>query len=107
MSIKHQIITIVIVVIATAITRFLPFILLSKNAKTPKYIQYLGETLPYAAIALLVVYCIKDVSIITYPFALPECISILFIVFVHLKKGNMFISIGGGSLLYLFLLQCL
>ena len=106
MSVKHQIITILIVVIATAITRFMPFLLFSKSAKTPKYIQYLGDTLPYAAIALLVVYCLKDVSIMTYPFALPECISILFIVFIHLKKSNMFLSIGGGSLVYLFLLQC-
>lgn len=105
MSTTEHIITILMVVLATMLTRFLPFILFPAGKKTPDFIQYLGKTLPYAAIGLLLIYCIKDVSFTTYPFGLFEIISISAVAILHFWKRNMFISIFSGTILYMLLVQ--
>ena len=55
MSVTQQIITIAMVVLATMLTRFLPFIVFPSGKPTPKYIQYLGKVLPAAVFGLLVI----------------------------------------------------
>lgn len=85
--------------------RGLPFLLFSGKKKTPAYISYLGKVLPYAIIGMLVVYCLKEVSVTTAPFGLPELIAGAAIVLVHVLKRNTLLSIGGGTLLYMFLVQ--
>lgn len=90
----------------TFFIRVLPFLLFPGNKKTPSYILYLGKVLPYAIIGMLVVYCLKDVSPLTTPFGLPELVTAAAIITVHLWKRNTLLSIGGGTLLYMFLVQC-
>ena len=90
----------------TFFIRVLPFLLFPGNKKTPSYILYLGKVLPYAIIGMLVVYCLKDVSPLTAPFGLPELVTASSIITVHLWKRNTLLSIGGGTLLYMFLVQC-
>lgn len=46
MSLTQQAITIIMVVLGTLITRFLPFIVFPAGKLTPKYIKYLGKVLP-------------------------------------------------------------
>lgn len=92
-------------VAATLITRFLPFILFPAGKETPKYIDFLGRTLPFAAMGMLVVYCLKDVKVMEAPYGLPEAIAILGIVLLHRLKGNSLLSIGAGTVLYMFLVQ--
>ncbi|GLC81817.1 branched-chain amino acid transport protein AzlD [Lacrimispora brassicae] len=92
-------------VLATMITRFLPFLLFPAGKKTPKYILYLGRTLPYATIGLLVVYCLRGLQFLSYPHGLPELISIGAIAGLHLWKGNPLLSIGVGTALYMVLIQ--
>ncbi len=92
-------------VLATVITRFLPFLLFPAGKKTPKYIAYLGLTLPYATIGLLVVYCLRGLEFAAYPHGLPELISIAAIAVLHLWKGNSLLSIGAGTALYMVLVQ--
>lgn len=91
--------------LGTILTRVLPFLLFPEKKEIPKYIEYLADVLPYTIIGLLVVYCIKDVSIATTPFALPELISIIIIFILHTWKKNTLLSIGIGSLLYMLLIQ--
>lgn len=92
-------------VIGTVITRFLPFILFPAGKETPKYVAFLGKTLPYATIGLLVVYCLKGISFSAYPHSLPELIAVLVIVILHRLKGNSLLSIGAGTLIYMVLVQ--
>lgn len=87
----------------TILTRALPFLIFPENKKIPKYIKYLSDVLPYTIIGMLVVYCLKDISITTVPFALPEIISIAVITVLHLWKNNTLLSIGIGSALYMIL----
>lgn len=99
------IIIVAVMAAATLITRFLPFILFPAGKKTPRYVSFLGTTLPYATIGLLVVYCLKGVNFISWPHALPEIISIAAIVFLHVWKGNSLLSIGAGTAIYMVLVQ--
>lgn len=91
--------------LGTMITRFLPFILFPAGKETPRYIEYLGRTLPYATIGLLVVYCLKEVNVTSHPFGLPELIAVAAVAALHGKKGNSLISIGAGTAIYMFLVQ--
>lgn len=91
----------------TFFIRGLPFLLFPGNKKTPAYIMYLGKVLPFAIIGMLVVYCFKNVSVITAPFGIPELIALVVIVILHVWKRNTLVSIGGGTLLYMFLVQVL
>ena len=105
MTVTQQIITIGAVVLGTVLTRFLPFVVFREGRPTPKYIQYLGKVLPSAVFALLVVYCLKDVSFISGNHGLPELISIGVTVVLHLWKKQMLLSIAGGTICYMLLVQ--
>lgn len=105
MSVTQQIITIAMVVLATMLTRFLPFIVFPSGKPTPKYIQYLGKVLPAAVFGLLVIYCLKNVDVMTGNHGLPELISIAVVTGLHLWKRNMLISIAGGTVCYMLLVQ--
>ena len=105
MTFAQQMITIALCASATAATRFLPFVLFSGNRQTPKYIRFLGDALAPAIFAMLVVYCLKNVSILSAPFGLPEAIAILVIVVLHLWKKQTLLSIGAGTVCYMLLVQ--
>ena len=92
--------------VATFLTRALPFLLFPPHKKTPKFILYLGKMLPYATIGMLLVYCLKDVSILTWSHGLPEAIALLAITLVHIWKRNILLSVGGGTVFYMVLVQC-
>jgi branched-subunit amino acid transport protein AzlD len=94
-----------IISITTILIRCLPFLLFPEHKKTPKYITYLGNVLPYTIIGMLVVYCLKDISFAESPFGYPEIISVAVIILLHLWKNNTLLSIGGGTLLYMILVQ--
>lgn len=94
-----------IISITTIALRFLPFILFPDKKKTPNYIMYLGRVLPYTIIGMLVIYCLKELSFTSFPFGLPEIISIFVIIALHLWKSNTFLSIGAGTVLYMLLVQ--
>lgn len=97
-------IILVTVALATAVTRFLPFFLFAHKSESP-YIVYLGKVLPYAAIGLLVVYCLRGISISISPYGLPEGIAILIIAILHIWKENTLLSIGVGTVVYMLLVQ--
>lgn len=89
----------------TALLRFLPFFIFSGKRKTPGTILYLARVLPYAIMGMLVVYCLKHVSFVSFPFGLPEIIASLCVVLLHLFKRNTLLSIGGGTAVYMLLVQ--
>lgn len=101
----QTLIIIIAVTIATMITRFLPFIIFQSSKSSNSYIRYLGQVLPYSAIGLLVIYCLKNVNIKSPTNWIPEAISIIFISIIHYWKGNTLLSIGAGTILYMILVQ--
>jgi branched-subunit amino acid transport protein AzlD len=105
MSVAQQIITIAAVIAGTMVTRFLPFIVFPSGKKTPKYVQYLGKVLPAAVFGLLVIYCLRNVDVLHGSHGIPELISIAVVVVLHLWKRQMLLSIAGGTVCYMLLVQ--
>ena len=105
MTLSQQMLTIAMVVLGTALTRFLPFLIFPSGKPTPKYIQYLGKVLPAAVFGLLVVYCLRNVDPLSGSHGLPELLSILLVVALHLWKRQMLLSIAGGTVCYMLLVQ--
>lgn len=91
--------------LGTMLTRFLPFLVFSSKKPTPDYIQYLGKALPSAIFGMLVIYCLKNVEILEGSHGLPELISIALVTGLHLWKRQMLLSIAGGTICYMLLVQ--
>ena len=105
MTVPQRIITIALCVIGTMATRFLPFLVFSENRQTPPFIRYIGKWLPSAVFGMLVVYCLKGVSLIRAPHGLPEFLAIAVTAALHLWKRQMLLSIAGGTACYMLLLR--
>lgn len=102
---NRDLLIIIIVAAVTMLIRFLPFMIFSGNRSTPAFITYLGKVLPASIMAMLVVYCLKNVSIISSPHGLPELISCVLIVILHSWKRNTLLSIIAGTICYMLLIQ--
>ena len=105
MTLFQEIITVGLCVAGTMLMRFLPFLIFSPKRPTPKYIQYLGKVLPGAIFAMLVIYCLRNVSLFQGSRGIPEIIAIAVTVILHLWKRQMLISIAGGTVCYMILVQ--
>lgn len=93
------------VTLGTQLTRWLPFWLFPENREPPKVVTYLGRVLPAAMMGLLVVYCLKGVSWTAAPYGVPEVLSVAVVAALHKWKGNVLLSIAGGTALYMLLVQ--
>lgn len=105
MTLGQQLITVAMVILGTMTTRFVPFIIFRDNKPTPKIIQYLGKVLPSAVFGLLIIYCLKGISLTSGSYGLPELISICVVIVLHLWRRQMLISIAGGTICYMLLVQ--
>ena len=104
MTTLEQIVTILIAGFATVLTRFLPFVIF-KGKKIPKALDYLGFALPASVFGMLLVYCLKDTVVTSFPFALPEVLGLAVTSAIYLWKKNTLISISAGTVFYMFLIQ--
>ena len=105
MTLPQQIMTIALCVVATMLTRFLPFIVFLGKTETPETVQYLGRALPLAVFGMLVVYCLKNVSFLSGSHGIPELAAITVTVMIHKWKRQMLLSIAAGTVCYMFLIQ--
>lgn len=105
LSDMETLVSIVMLAAGIMLTRFLPFLLFSRGDRLPAWILYLGGALPHAAMAMLLVYCLKDVSLLRPPHGLPEALAVALTAAVHLWRGNVLISIAGGTVFYMALVQ--
>ena len=101
----HAVLTIAVIALVTAGLRFLPFLIFGENRKTPPLVTYLGQVLPYAIMGMLVVYCLKDVTLTAAPFGIPEAIGCAVVAPLHVWKRNTLLSIGAGTVCYKLLVQ--
>ncbi len=90
--------------VCTFFLRALPFALFA-GREIPSPIQYIGKTLPPAVMALLVVYCFKSTTVSSLAGFLPQFLCVAVVAMLHLWKGNTLLSIFGGTICYMFLVQ--
>ena len=76
-----------------------------QRKKTPKALDYLGFALPCSVFGMLLVYCLKDTVVTSFPFALPEVLGLAVTSAIYLWKKNTLISIAAGTVFYMFLIQ--
>lgn len=105
MSLNEKIITIAVIALVTALTRFLPFLIFKSGKPTPRLLKFFGATLPPAVFGMLVVYCLKAVNLFSSPFGLPELLGVATVVVLHLIFKKMPVSIIGGTAVYMLLVN--
>ncbi len=99
----HSFLLIAVVALVTMGIRALPFVVFRK--KTPKLVLYMGKVLPFAIMGMLVVYTLKQVSLVEGNYGIPELIGVFLVVFLHKWKHNTLLSIVGGTIIYMLLIQ--
>ena len=103
----RALVAILISALCTLSMRALPFLLLGKKRRLPAWLERLGRALPSAIMAVLVIYCLKNVSLIAAPHGIPELLAIAAVVGLHLWKKNTLLSIFGGTAIYMILVQAI
>ena len=105
LNVGQSLVMILVVAATTFATRAVPFLIFPKGKEIPKVVQYLGKVLTPAIIGMLVVYCLKNTKVLSAPFGMPEVIAVGTVVLLHIWKRNNLLSIGAGTILYMFLIQ--
>lgn len=101
---SHAILAICIMAGITFILRGMSFVLFT-HGKTPKYISFLGKYLPFSIMGMLVIYCLKNVSLLHTPYGIPELAAVALVAGLHLWKRNTLLSILIGTVSYMLLLR--
>lgn len=114
---------IAVMAVVTFLTRVLPFLLFDRGESPPKLVLYLGRVLPPAVIAMLIIYCLRNPSVaVSAELAgslsgwlapvvsffvgwAPQLIAGAVVVVLHIWKRNNLLSIFGGTILYMILVQ--
>lgn len=105
MTLMQEIATVGICVLGTMATRFLPFLIFREGKPIPTYVRYLGKALPGAIFSMLVVYCLKNVDLFSNSHGIPELVAVVATTVLHLWKRQMLVSIAGGTLCYMLIVQ--
>ena len=105
LSPAQTLVSIAVMALVTFLTRALPFLLFDHGDHPPRIVLYLGQVLPPAIIAMLIVYCLKGVSLSSPAGWVPSLLAGLTALLLHLWKKNDLISIFGATVLYMVLVQ--
>lgn len=105
LSVYASLSIILVVALCTFLTRALPFLVFKDPDALPHKIVYLGKVLPMAIMLCLIVYCVRNTAFLSYPYGIPEVLSIGCVVGLHVWKRNTMLSILGGTFIYMMLIQ--
>ena len=101
----HSAKLVAVIALVTIALRFLPFLIFGGKRQTPAFISYLGKVLPFAIMGMLVVYCLRHISFAAFPFGIPALLGCAAVVLLHLLMRNTLLSIAGGTVFYMILVQ--
>lgn len=101
----HSLLLILVITLVTLSTRMLPFLFFGGKRQPPPAVLYLGRVLPCAIMGMLVVYCLRGVTPMTYPHGLPELIGVAVAALLHIWRRNTLLSIAISTAVYMLLVQ--
>ena len=104
-KLTHDMLIVAIVAVVTMLTRFIPFLLFPGNKKIPKPIAFLSRVLPCSVMGMLVIYCLKDISLFSPPHGIPEFLSVALVAGTYIWKRNTLLSILLSTACYMLLIQ--
>ena len=87
--------------------RALPFVLFRVGRSMPEWMQRLGQILPSAIMAVLIVYCLKGAKSNPIGIGIPGIIAVAVVVASYKRKHNTFISIIVGTAAYMIMSRCM
>ena len=102
-KILHSVLIILVCAAVTYLLRGIAFLVFGGKRGTPAFVAWLGKVLPHAVMGMLLVYCLKDVSLAAFPFGLPELFACAIVVLLHVWKRNSLLSIGIGTASYMII----
>ena len=102
---NHAIVVLIAMGAVTLATRILPVLIFGRGEKVPDYIMYLGRVVPYTAMGLLIVYCLRNISLSDAPHGLPEVIALGIVSGTYLWKRNTILSVVIGTVIYMLMVQ--
>ena len=103
-SVTQSILIIAVCAICTFLERAFPF-LIFRGKEVPELVRYLGRVLPMAIMATLVIYCLKGISFSAVAGWAPMLIASVLTALLHLWKRSTMLSIFGGTICYMLLVQ--
>jgi len=86
--------------------RLFPFALFSRK-DPPPLIRFIEKYIPSMVIAILIVYCLKDMSFSSAPYGVPYLVGVGAAVLLHLTLKNPMVSIFGSTIIYMILSRVL
>ncbi|WP_406661058.1 AzlD domain-containing protein [Methanolobus sp. ZRKC3] len=102
---NDNIVTITLIAtLVTVFTRALPF-LFFRNRSQPAFLSVVERDFPAMIMLLLVIYSLKDISLWSAPFGIPEALCITVVASLHMWKRNALLSILAGTVLYMYFIQ--
>ena len=104
-DLRYSALMVAVIALVTIALRFAPFLIFGGKKRTPEIITYLGKVLPYAIMGMLVVFCLKGVTPLKFPYGLPELIASAVVVALHVWKRNTLLSIIGGTAVYMIMIR--
>ena len=102
---RHAILILLVMGALTFATRIVPVLIFGRGEKVPDVIMYLGKVVPFTAMGLLIVYCLRDTHVLTGSHAIPEILAMAVVAFSYLWKRNSIFSIVAGTIVYMVLVQ--
>lgn len=103
MNDTQRLLMVLIMMVATMLTRFLPLLMFKKEL--PEKLQRIVNNLPYALMGLLVVYTLKDSFSVDNGYGYLEIIGLLVISIVYRLSNHVLLSIGCGLSVYLLIIN--
>ena len=103
-SVEQSFLIIGMCVACTFLERLLPFLIFRKG-EIPSLVRYLGKVLPLAIMATLVVYCLRGTTFDAFGNFIPHILAVAVTAVLHLWKGNTLLSVLGGTVTFMCLVQ--
>lgn len=104
LSMEYTICMIVVCVFCTFAERLLPFLIFRKGS-VPNLVRYLGNILPVAVMATLVIYCLRAVDLSSWAGFMPQLIAVAVTAGLHFWKEDTLLSVTGGTVCYMVLIR--
>lgn len=104
----NPVLSLTIIIVSAMVTlaiRWFPFLVFRSKGSIAPPVEALGKTLPFAVMGVLIIYCLRNVDILSAPHGLAEALAMILVIGLHLWKRNNLISIGAGTIFYMFLVQ--
>ena len=102
---EHAAVLVAVMSGVTILLRALPFFLFGGRRKPPEAVLTLGRMLPGAIIGMLVVYCLRGMTMSPLSRCIPEVAGVAAVVLLQAWRRNALLSILGGTLLVMVLLR--